>query len=54
VPIAAIAIVSAVRSSSTGSSSVAGGHAFAAQPAIFGRPVRSRPGSTLARCQLAE
>jgi hypothetical protein len=54
VPIAATAIVSPVRSSSTGSSSVAGGHALTAQPAIRGRPVTSLPGSTRASRQLAE
>ena len=54
VPIAAIATVSAVRRSSTLSSSVAGGHALAAQPAILGSPVMSLAGSTRARFQLTE
>ena len=54
VPMAAIATVSAARRSSTGSSSVAGGQALTAQPAIFGSPSRSLAGSTLARCQLPE
>jgi hypothetical protein len=54
VPTAAIAIVSAVRSRSTGSSSIAGGHAFAAHDAIFGSPTASLPRSTFASCQLVE
>jgi hypothetical protein len=54
VPMAAIATVSAVRRSSTRSSSVAGGHALAAQPAILGNPVSSFAGSTRASCQLTE
>ena len=54
VPIAAIAIVSPVRCSNTGSSSIAGGHALPVHDAIFGRPLRSFAGSTFARCQLAE
>ena len=52
VPIAAIATVSAARRSSTGSSSMAGGHALRPQEAILGRPVMSFAGLTWASCQL--
>ncbi len=54
VPSAAMATVSAARKSSTGSSSVAGGHALPTHDAIRGSPVRSLPGSTRARCQHTE
>ena len=52
VPMAAMATVSAARSSRTGSSSVAGGQALTAHDAILGRPAASLVRFTFARCQL--
>ena len=51
VPIAAIATVSAVRCTKSGSSVILGGQAWASQCSSCGSPVASRAGSMPARCQ---